>query len=57
MKTLQQIKEIMVTENNIGMYSTYNGRDYVVLKMLLEPLITKFTNIWLKYQKIGILIN
>ena len=46
MKTLQQIKEIMVTENNIGMYSTYNGRDYVVAK----DAIRTFNNKIYKYM-------
>ena len=39
------------------MYSTHNEGKFVVVKDLLEPLRTKFTNTRLQYQKMCILIS
>ena len=38
-------------ENDIYMYSTYNEGKFLVAKDFLESLRTKFTNIWLQWQK------
>ena len=38
-------------ENDIYFYSTHNEGKFLVAKDFLESLRTKFTNIWLQWQK------
>ena len=47
----------MVTEYDIEMYSTHNEGYLLLLKDLLQPLRTKFTNIQFQYQKMCMLLN
>ena len=36
---------------DVEMYSTHNEESVLFLKDFLEPWRTKFTNVWLQYQK------